>query len=255
MRVRLISSLLAGALVLCGCAKTECPQGSVFVPAGTFVMGTEGTEKTWVTWQLKPRTVTLTKSYCMDRTEVTYGAYDACGAAKVCGWQHGPYPEAMRKLPKAFVDWADADKYCRWRGGRLPTEAEWEHAARYPDGRLYAWGNEPPTLEHWHWRGDLSIPREMDVGSHPKGRSYLGLEDMAGSLGEWVRDEYGVHTPQPDIDPTGPDDGKEEVHYRTVRGGSWASLDERMAPATHRQPGDRVYGDDQTGFRCAYAPR
>jgi formylglycine-generating enzyme required for sulfatase activity len=243
--------------LLAACEKTECPPNSVYVPAGTFVMGSAPSEKRWVVWQLNPRKVTLTKSYCMDRREVTYGAYDACGAAKACSWRHGkPAPASMRQLPQAFVDWADAEAYCRWRGGRLPTEAEWEYAARYPDGRRYPWGNEPPTPERWYWRdGDRRMEETIDVGSLPKGRSSLGLDDMSGNLGEWVQDEWGLHNEEPDVDPVGPDGDRGSQRTRVVRGGSWASVDETMALASYRQPGDRVYGDNQTGFRCVYAPR
>jgi formylglycine-generating enzyme required for sulfatase activity len=101
-----------------------------------------------------------------------------------------------------------------------------------------------------------SSDRTPPVGSYPKGRSYLGLEDMTGNLGEWTQDYFGFHHPQPDVDPTGPDEGLPlDRTTRVVRGASWAAVDERMAVATYRQGGDRVYGDDQTGFRCVYTPR
>jgi formylglycine-generating enzyme required for sulfatase activity len=114
MRVLTLTAWLASLLALCACAKTECPHDSVFVPAGTFEMGMR--KPAWGVWQLEPRKVTLTKSYCMDRTEVTYRAYETCQERKGCTPPRtsGKVPPSMHEWPKAFADWADAQRFCSW---------------------------------------------------------------------------------------------------------------------------------------------
>ncbi len=127
--------------------------------------------------------------------------------------------------PVVGVSWDEADAFCQeWRGGRLPTEAEWEYAARGVDGRLWPWGNAEPTLNLANylpnegaddWPG-LGGP--MPVGSFPDGVSPFGLHDVAGNVYEWVADWYGPYSDAPLIDPTGPEEGS----YRVRRGGSYA---------------------------------
>jgi formylglycine-generating enzyme required for sulfatase activity len=199
--------------------------------------------------------VTLTKPYCMDRTEVTQNAYRACQKAGKCrmtvgeGWAHH-YPN----YPADFVPWKDAVAYCAWRGGRLPTEAEWEFAARGTDGRLYPWGNEPPTDAHWQVRPKGSRLKVSDVGTHPKGRSPFGLDDMAGNVGEWVNDCWTDYSAEPAVDPRGPAVCV-EPGWRVQRGASWATHSFKHARAALRYGMPAHDSSDQTGFRCAYDPR
>jgi formylglycine-generating enzyme required for sulfatase activity len=260
--VRWFSFVVIGLLASCGavacskgCGKLTCPGGAVLIPAGTFEMGTN--EKTCPIWQLKPRQVRLTKPYCIDRTEVTHKAYFACQDAGVCYRSPRELPKHPDRYHRAkdFVAWEEAATYCKWRGGRLPTEAEWEFAARGTDGRLYPWGNDPPTDEHWawgpHYRSEVTGP---DVGSRPKGRSFFGLDDMSGCVKEWVADPCGDHDPSPDVDPTGPDVLYTDRPCHIVRGAAWSAIEESWAAATLRQFGN-VGADDQTGFRCAYDPK
>ena len=225
----------------------------MLIPAGTFEMGTD--QKIWPMWQLKPRKVTLTRPYCIDRTEVTHKAYIACQDAGVCYRDPTGLPTHPIRFNRAkdFVEWDQAVTYCKWKKGRLPTEAEWEFAARGTDGRLYPWGNEPPTSEYWRWPVGRDEVEVSDVGSFPKARSFFGLDDMAGNVTEWVADVCGMHDESPDVDPKAPD-----IPYRSncyvVRGAAWSALEADWASATFRQFGS-VGGDDQTGFRCAYEAR
>jgi eukaryotic-like serine/threonine-protein kinase len=246
----------AFAALIASCHKPECPAGSVLIPEGTFEMGTK--REIFPAWQLKPRKVTLTRPYCMDRTEVTHGAYDPCVDAGVCKQSPSglPTPPSWVKWPKDFIDWEDALVFCKWKGGRLPTEAEWEFAARGTDGRLYPWGNEAPTSKHWRWPHVRGKDEVVDVGSFPRGRSAFGLDDMSGNVKEWVADECGLHEQKADVDPVKPDILFKDPDFacHIVRGGAWSAVEEDWAAATFRQYGN-VGADSQTGFRCAYDPK
>jgi formylglycine-generating enzyme required for sulfatase activity len=227
----------------------------VLIPPGTFVMGSDETFD--ISIQTPAHKVTLTKAYCIDRTEVTMGAFARCVRAKQCTYDDTilGMAESYPRWPMDFVNWQDATDYCRVQGGRLPTDAEWEYAARGTDGRLYPWGNEPPTDEHWHIqpRGD-SPSTVSDVGTHPKGRSFFGLDDMAGNVEEWVADACHRFSSGPVTDPKGPTDVG--ATCRIVRGGGWSAMNAGWARATMRFAGFRPLDrDDQTGFRCAYDPR
>jgi formylglycine-generating enzyme required for sulfatase activity len=266
MRALVLSRSLGFALVLCwlvlvcsacatkGCSQLQCPEGSLLVPAGTFEMGTS--VKICPMWQLKPRQVTLTRPFCIDRTEVTQRAYVACQDKDVCYRDPTglPMSKKLYDQPKDYVEWEEALTFCKWRGGRLPTEAEWEFAARGTDGRLYPWGNDTPTRAHWPGHPPPGKPELVNVGTHPKGRSFFGLDDMSGNVTEWVADLCGMHDTRPDTDPQGPDFPYTDHPCHLVRGAAWSAFDDSWASATFRQFGN-VGSDHQTGFRCAYEPR
>lgn len=151
--------------------------------------------------------------------------------------------------PIVSVSWYGAVAYCRWVGGRLPTEAEWEKAARGFDDRIYPWGNEAPTHEHANYQG--SQINTSPVGNLPKGASSFGLLDMAGNVWEWVSDWY-----EPDyyirsvlINPRGPDSGVTKV----MRGGSWFNI-ERHLKVSYRSYSNPGTCTANLGFRCVVDP-
>ncbi len=168
------------------------PDGMIRVPGGTFVMGSDvGGQQD----EHPAHRVTLA-SFFLDRTEVTNGAYAACVSAGKCG---APDPASARRShfgpdsafrgaeqPVSSISWGDARAYCGFVGKRLPTEAEFERAARGDDERTYAWGNEPPSAE----RAVYGTTRTSNVGTHPAGAGPYGHLDLAGNVWEWLEDFY-----------------------------------------------------------------
>lgn len=188
------------------------------IPGGEFTMG--GVE---FSSERPPHRVQLS-AYWVGRTEVTNAMYRRFLAAT----GHPP-PAVVQEerfsgdeQPVVGVDWADAAAYCAWAGGRLPTEAEWEFAARGTDGRRYPWGNEPPGAGRAVFEMDFLKGQAAPVGTTPGDVSPFGVLDMAGNVSEWCSDwaaPYAAGGPEPLPDPRGPTVGT----LRVRRGGSYMS--------------------------------
>jgi len=191
-------------------------------------------------------------AFYLDRYEVTNVQYDECVQAGVCR----PAAELDRtrfggpRQPVVGVSWYDAATFCRWAGKRLPTEAEWERAARGDTRRTYPWGDEPP-------RCDQAILTQCDrygpaeVGGRPDGAGPYGTQDLSGNVWEWVRDWYAprYYPTGRDGDPIGPPAGRQRV----LRGGSW-HFGPEYARAANRHRDDPAERAPWYGFRCAYRP-
>jgi serine/threonine-protein kinase len=248
---------------------TEPPKGAVqvsakggmemvYVPAGEFAMGSENGDS-----DEKPVHSVYLDGYWIDKTEVTNGMYQKCVQSGGCMAPHGVssythdsyYGNATyENYPVIKVDWNQASAYCQWAGGRLPSEADWEKAARGPDGRTYPWG-EGIDCGKANYRGksgnDYCIGDTTAVGSDPLGASPYGALDMAGNVWEWVNDWYDkkYYANSPVKNPAGSSDGS----LRVLRGGSWSDnvWNVRTAIRIYNGPSSWV---DSIGFRCVRFP-
>jgi len=215
----------------------------VYVPAGEFVMGIG-------IGDAPKRTVSL-DNFWIQQMEVTNGMYAQCVKVGSCtppaqeiGAPVFTNPE-FSSYPVVGVDWNQSSAYCTWIQGRLPTEAEWEKAARGSEGNLYPWGNDDPACDVGNLTGCLG--HTSAVTDHPDGKSPYGLYDMAGNVFEWVNDWYDAtyYENAPAQNPTGPESGQ----YRVIRGSSFESnLDQILIGNRHF--GGVAWHDYQTGFRC-----
>jgi eukaryotic-like serine/threonine-protein kinase len=228
----------------------------LYIPAGEFLMGAAESDKQAFDNE-KPQHKVYLDAFWIDQTEVTNAMYAKCMKAGVC---HAPSSiqsstrtsyygnPQFDTYPVVYVDWNDATAYCQWAGGDLPTEAQWEKAARGNDERTYPWGNQSPDKTRLNY--NMEVRDTTQVGTYPTGASPYGALDMAGNVWEWVADWYGetYYTRSPDRNPTGPVSGTERV----LRGGSWDYEDEpsivRISARLVSRPG---YQYDYDGFRCA----
>lgn len=230
------------------------PVPMVTVPAGEFLMGSpekQGRSDEW------PQRSVYLDEFLIDRVEVTNERY--MNFVKATGHRSPPNPygagtlhsiEGIAQLPVVQTTWYDATAYCKWARKRLPTEAEWEKAARGTDGRLYPWGNDVPTAQRANFDREWEEEKTLHpVGSMPGGDSPYGVKDMAGNVREWVSDwydaEYYQHATK--RNPQGPD--KKGV-VRSIRGGSWHSPTSDITTSA-RGRGGFALQTHGTGFRCA----
>jgi formylglycine-generating enzyme required for sulfatase activity len=215
----------------------------VRVPAGEFLMGSppgEGEPHE------RPQHRVDLSEFLIDKTEVTWRQFRKFTAAKGTELPRIPIWGTPDDYPAAFILWEEAQEYCQWAGGRLPTEAEWEKAARGTDGRKYPWGNE------WDPQRCNSISggphRPESVGSFPNCVSPYGVLDMSGSMWEWCADRYGesYYAEGVSRDPEGPTSGRLHV----MRGGAWMSQPIWLR-AAYRFKASPTSRNADHGFRCA----
>ena len=264
---------------------TTCADGMVKIPGGRFFMGTD--DKNAPAFERPAHQVTLAP-FCIDKHEANTGDYRDCSDHGECkrasdtnDWDgitdverkaYDPLCNVRdvalkQKHPINCVDWEDAVQFCRSRGKRLPTEAEWEYAARGPDGRAYPWGDEAPSAQllnacgkecvAWGKKNGVKLEAmyasddgwaaTAPVGSFPNGASRYGVEDVVGNVWEWVADWYAEYTDVEDVDPAGPERGDKRV----IRGGAWNGQYASWVRPTFRYrdaPNKKSHG---IGFRCA----
>ena len=269
-------------------------EGMVPIAAGTFEMGSGGVEQKYAIELCKeevlgafcknekspipmnvfafeglPHMVTL-PAFRIDRTEVTVAAYRRCvdlGECKPPGFATGDAKHDRPEFPVSFVSWEDARKYCAFRKARLPTEAEWERAARGSTGRRFPWGmlGNPKLANHGALDAGSAIGPKTgliyfgvaddgdgfaglaEVGSFPSGATPEGIVDLAGNAAEWVEDAWSdQYDPTPVTAPTGPASGVERV----IRGGSYRQAMPMLRGAARmfRMQSER---EPDLGFRCA----
>jgi len=228
------------------------------VPAGKFLMGSP--ENTGYDDE-RPQHEVYLDEYWMGKTPVTNLQYQAfvkaTGFTPPEHWKRTLIPLGKEQYPVTYVSWQEAQTFCAWVSKvsgqtiRLPTEAEWEKAARGTDGRTYPWGNQKPNRQLCnYWK--LFSAGTTPVGQFsPQGDSPYGCVDMVGNVWEWVTDWYvaDYYSNSPSRNPAGPNKGK----YCVLRGGSWVSDVNIVRPAD-RGWGDPSYIFDVVGFRCALSP-
>ena len=219
----------------------------VYVPEGPFTMGSTDGEN-----NEKPVHQVTLDAFWIDQTEVTNGMYEQCVQAGSCqppsntrsNSRPSYYGTAQYvNYPVIYIDWLNSKAYCKWAGSRLPTEAEWEKAARGTDGRTYPWG-EGIDKSYANYNSDVGDTTR--VGSYESGKSLYGAYDMAGNVSEWVADWDGPYAASTTSNPIGPASGD----YRVLRGGGWLNneYNVRSAYRIRNYPSYTYYF---IGFRCS----
>ena len=223
----------------------------LYIPAGEFEMGSNDGDS-----DEKPIHTVYLDAYWMDETEVTNAMYAKCVSAGECDQPGGSYygNSSYTNHPVVYMDWNDAQNYCRWTGGHLPTEAEWEKAARGGlEGKKYPWGDESPVCEQRAENGAKYDNNSNcdDTGTEKAGNfsaNGYGLYDMSGNVWEWVNDWYDAdyYANSPSSNPSGPSSGNDRV----LRGGSWFDNSYNLRSANRRRDFP-VYTSGDLGFRCS----
>ena len=211
----------------------------VLIPAGDFLMGNSQSKD-------NPVHKIYLDTHWIDTHEVTNEQYrkflDATGHAAPQYWQDPKYNSDQ--LPVVGITWENAQAYCAWKGKRLPTEAEWERAARGMQSRLYPWGDRYDA-ERTNTR-ESNNRQPVPVGSYPTGMSAEGILDLSGNVWEWCHDWYDkdYYPASPARNPTGPNTGNKRV----IRGGGWSAPQVDMSQRHGEKP-TKTY--PSLGFRCA----
>jgi formylglycine-generating enzyme required for sulfatase activity len=261
---RLIAFLtLCSAIFLSGCLKKKdlSPEGMALIPAGPFIMGsnrvdTQGRSSEFgmakpLFLDEHPERKLFLPSYYIDLYEATNSQYlrfvEATRSRPPISWPNGRILPGRENYPVTDVNWYEADRYCHWMGKRLPTEAEWEKAARGPHGFEYPWGSQYDSQKANAGdtgRGDLT-----PVGSFTSGRSPYGTYDMAGNVWEWTQDWYQPYPGNPyQTEAFG-------QKYKVLRGSSWGGIGHYALPYFYRSAHRFYAAPEQSfsdaGFRCA----
>ena len=235
-----------------GAAAPTPPIGMVLIRAGTFMMGSNNGHHD----EQPVHKVTLSAFY-LDKHEVTVKDYRRCVAAGKCaaldnarelfsGTNCNSTRRNRPKHPINCLSWFHAVSYCEWIGKRLPTEAEWEYAARGTAARTYPWGEEARDASRAVVEGVVLEGKTEPVCSKPAGNTPEGACDLAGNVWEWVADWYGAYSSEAQTDPRGPEQGSERVY----RGGNFSDyISVRGSLRAHIVPG--LVGNLMFGFRCA----
>jgi formylglycine-generating enzyme required for sulfatase activity len=277
-----------------------CPKDAVLVPGGPSFQGMDNPPLKYpYLANEKPQHPVRLSPFCMDRYEVNVEKYAACSTSGACSRastvnaplesfsdaQHKAYDPVCNENdrvgrgnhPVNCVTWDQAQKFCARAGGQLPTEAQWEFAARGKDQRVYPWGDDPPSAKTGNacgteciaWAkehgvdGDFpgamydandKFPTTAPIGSFASGASQFGIEDLVGNVAEWTADYYAAYphdTKTEAVDPKGPEKGDERV----IRGGAWNASIVAWARPTFRFHAPETNQNHGIGFRCAYSPR
>jgi formylglycine-generating enzyme required for sulfatase activity len=214
---------------------------TVYIQGGAFILGSDtGNEDE------TPQQELVISGFNIDIYPVTNAEYkefvDATGHNLPRTWKEGTYPEGTAEYPVIWVNWHDAKAYCEWAGKRLPTEFEWERAARGTDGRTYPWGNDFDAAKCDSQESGLKTT--SPVGSYPDGASPDGVLDMAGNVWEWTADWYqGYRGTRYELSRYG-------EQFKVLRGGSWFDAQDAVR-TTVRKSFDPNQGFSTIGFRCA----
>jgi formylglycine-generating enzyme required for sulfatase activity len=216
------------------------PPGMVLIKGGNFTMGTDDptSPEEW-----RPTHPAAVGDFYLDINEVTNEEYfrfvKQTGHLAPSNWTNGNVPKGDAKLPVYNVSWYDARDYAAWADKRLPTEAEWEYAARGNDGRAYPWGNQ--WFDELSNSGEDKYKKPVGVGSFPRGASPFGILDMAGNVAEWVADPFNLYPGS---------SAKPLPGYRVYRGGSYRFPKDQLVTFARwtETPIEKL---PYVGFRCA----
>ncbi len=258
-----IFMLLGLGLMLVSCKEKETPKidGMVNIPAGEFVMGSDDSDEEALGKEFglrkeryyedeMPKRKVQSPGYYIDRYELTNSKYkkymEATGAKAPPNWENGRIPKDKEEHPVTYVTWFEARDYCKWAGKRLPTEQEWERAARGDNGNKYSWGNEYDET-----KANLNSGEVKRVGSYVDDKSPYGVYDMAGNVMEWVDDWYDAY---PGNSASNKDYGGNK--HKVLRGGLGGMSGHYVINKIYARGANRNYyipggaGEDG-GFRCA----
>jgi len=262
-RTLCVFMLLGLGLILTACVEKETPKvdGMVYISAGEFVMGSDDSDEEALGKEFglrkeryyedeMPKRKVKSPGYYIDRYELTNSKYkeymEATGTKAPPNWENGQIPRGKEEHPVTYVTWFEARDYCKWAGKRLPTEQEWERAARGDNGNKYPWGNDYDEA-----KANLNSGEVKRVGSYVDDKSPHGVYDMAGNVMEWVNDWYDAY---PGNSNSNKDYGGDK--HKVLRGGLGGMSGHYIINKIYARGANRNYyipggaGEDG-GFRCA----